>query len=138
MEGVFLHGFGDVGLEWPGDVCSDEQVASAEVAVCAELLLDTGKGGVLPQAGCNLSAVFDRKQAQVAVALLEHEVVCLPNLFWGGLEREPGVGEARFGEFGVSAVLVAAFLGLCCWDVGGDGGAPGRVVGRHDERSFSV
>ena len=138
MEGVFLPGFGDVGLEWPGDVFSDKRVASAKVGVCAELLLDTGKGGVLPQTSCDLSAVFDRKQAKVAVALLEYEVVCLPDLFRGGSEREPGICEARFGEFGVGAVVVAVFFGLCGLDVGGDGGAPGRVVGRHDERSFSV
>ena len=138
MEGVFLPGFGDVGLEKPGDVCSDERVASAEVGVHAELLLDTGEGGVLPQTGCDLSAVFIRKQAKVAVALLEHEVVCLPYLLRGGTKGEPGIGEARFGECGVGAVLVAVFLGLCSLDVGGDGGAPGGVVGRHDERNFSV
>ena len=85
-----------------------------------------------------MSAVLDRKQAKVAVALLEHEVVCLPYLFGGGLEGEPGVGEARFGEGGVGAVLVAVFLGLCLLDVGGDGGAPGGVDGRDGKQSFAV
>ena len=42
-------------------------IASAEVVVEAELLLDPGIGGVLPQAGCDLSAVLDRKQTEVAV-----------------------------------------------------------------------
>ena len=138
MEGVFLPGFGDVGLEWPRDEGSDEHVASAEAVVQTELLLDSGKGGVLPQACCYLSAVLDRKQAKIAVALLEHEVVCLPYLLRGGTEWEPGVSEARFGEGAVCAILVAVFLGLGLLDVGGDSGGPGGVVGRHDERSFSV
>ena len=63
MEGIFLPGFGDVGLEWHRDVGSVERVASAEVGVHAELLLNTREGGVLPQIGCDLSAVFDLKQA---------------------------------------------------------------------------
>ena len=104
----------------------------------AELLLDPGVGGVLPQAGCDLSAVFNRKQTEVAVALPEHEVVCLPYLFGRGTEWEPGIGEARFGEGAVSAVLVAVLCVLGLLDVGGDGGGPGGIVGRHDERSFSV
>ena len=49
----------------------------------AELLLNSGKGGVLPQIGCDLSAVLNCKQTKVAVALLEHEVVGLPDLFGG-------------------------------------------------------
>ena len=133
MEGVFVAGFGDVGLERPGDVCSDEGITSAKGLVCDELLLDMGKRGVLPQAGCNLSAVFNRKQAKVAVALQEHEGVCLPYLFWEGTEREPGIREPRLGEGGVCALLLAVFLGLCVAYVGGDGGAPGGVIGRHDE-----
>ena len=85
----------------------------------------------MPQAGCDLSAVFDRKQAKIAVALLEHELVCLPDLFGGGTEREPGIGEARFGEGGVGAAGAAIFFGLGGLDVGGNGGAPGRVGSRH-------
>ena len=131
MEGVLLPGFGDVGLERPRDVCSDEGVASAEVGVHAELSLDTREGGVLPQAGCDLPAVFNRKQTVVAVALLEHEVVRLPNLFGGGTEGKSGICEARFGEGGVGAVCVAVLFGLGGSEVGGDGGAPGGVVGRH-------
>ena len=127
-----------MGLEGPRDICSDERVAPAEAVVEAKLLLDPGVGGVLPQTGCDLPAVLDRKQTEVAVALLEHKVVCLPYLFGGGTEWEPGVGEARFGEGAVSTVLVAGFCGLGLLDVGGDGGGPGGVVGRHDERSFSV
>ena len=71
-----------------------------------------GIGGVLPQAGCYLSVVSDCKQTEVAVALLEHEVVSLPNLFGGGTEGKPGIGRARFGEGVVGAVLVDVFLGL--------------------------
>ena len=100
-----------------------------------------GKGGVLPQAGCDLSAVLDRKQAKIAVALLEYKVVCLPDLFGGGTEREPGIGEARFGEGGVGAACVAVFFGLGVLDVGGNGGAPGRVGSRRffgGKRSISV
>ena len=48
MEGVFLPGFGNVGLKRPRNLCSDKQVASAKVGVHAELLLDTRKGGVCP------------------------------------------------------------------------------------------
>ena len=114
-----------MGLKRPGDVGSDETVASAESSVCAELSLDTRKRGVLPQAGCNLSAVLNRKQAEVAVALLEHEVVCLPYLLGGGTEREPGIGEPWFGECGVFAIFLAVFLGLCVVHMGVDGGAPG-------------
>ena len=125
-----------MGLEGHRDVPSDERVASAEAEMLAELFLDPAKCEVLPQAGRNLSAVFNHKQTEVAVALLEHGVVCLPYLFGGGTEGEPGVGEARFGEGVLDSVFVAFFLGLGLLDVGGDGGAPGRVVGRHGERSF--
>ena len=97
----------------------------------AELLLDSGVGGVLPQTGCDLSAVLDRKQAKVAVALLEHEVVCLPNLFGGGSEGEPGVCEARFGDGGAGAILWAFIRGLCLGDLTGDCLAPGGCGGRH-------
>ena len=135
VEGILLPGLGDVGLERPRDVCNDERVASTEVGVHAELLLDMRKGGVLPQAGCDLSAVFDRKQVKVAVALLEHEVVCLPYLFRGGTEGKPGVGEARIGEGRIGAAGVAVSFGFGVLDVGGDGGAPGRIGGRHFGRS---
>ena len=115
MEGVFLPGFGDMVLERPRDVCSNKRVASVEVGFHAELSLVMMEGGVLPQAGCDLSAVFDCKQAKVAVALLEHEVVYLPDMFGGGTEREPGIGEARFGKGGVGAAGVAVFLALVVW-----------------------
>ena len=135
MEGVFLPGFGDVGLEGPIDIGCDEQVASAEVVALAALLLNTREGGVSPQRGGDLPAVFDYKQSEVAVALLEHEVVCLPDLFRGSTEGQPGIGEPWFGEGGICAILLAVFFGLGSLEVGGDSGAPGRVVGQ-DERSF--
>ena len=138
MEGVFLPEFGDVGREWPRDVCSDELVAFADGRVHAKLLLDSGERGVSPQAGCNLSAVLDCKQMQVAVALLEHEVVCLPDLFLGGSEGEPSIDKARLGEGGVGAVSVAVFFSLGVLDMGGYGSTPGGVVGHHDEWIFSV
>ena len=94
-------------------------------------MLDSGKCGVLPQTGCDLSAVFDRKQMEVAVAQLEHEVVCLPYLFWGGSEGEPGICKARFGEGGVSAVSWTFLRGLCLGDVSGDCLAQGGCSGRH-------
>ena len=118
-----------MGLEGPRDVCSDERVASAEVGVYAALLLDTREGGVLPPTGCNLSAVFNRKQAEIAVDLLEHEVVCHPDLFRGGMEGKSGICEARSGESGVGAVFGAVFFGLGSLEVDGNGGTPGRVVG---------
>ena len=122
-----------MGLERPGDVGSDEQVASAESAVCAQLLLYTSEGGVLPQAGCNFSVVLDHNQAKVAVALLEHKVVCLPDLLRGGTKVEPGVGEARLGECHIGTRFLAVFLGLRSSDVGGDGSGPGGSVVGHDE-----
>ena len=127
-----------MGLERPRDVCSDEQVASAECWVEGELLLNPGQGGVLSQVYGNRSAVLDREQSEVAVALLEHEVVGLHDLFRGGSEREPGIGKARFGEGGVSSHLLAIFLGLRILDVGGNGGAPGGGDGRDDERDILV
>ena len=138
MERIFLSGFGDVGLERPRDIASVERKTTVDVGVHAELLLDTVEGGVLPQAGCNLSAVLDRKQTEIAEALLEHAVVCLPYLLGGGSEGQPGVGEPRFGEFGVCGVFLAAHLSLGIGDVGADGGAPEGVVGSHDKRIFSV
>ena len=120
-----------MGGEGPRNVCSDKRIATAQVGVHAELLLDTRKGGVLPQVGCYSSAVFYRKQTEVAVALLEHEVVCLSDLFGGGTEGKSGICEARFGEGGIGAVGVAVFLGLGSFEVGGDGGGPGGVGGGH-------
>ena len=90
-----------------------------------------GEGGVVPQAGCNLSAVFDGKQTKVAVALQEHEVVCCPDLFGGDTEGEPGICEARFGEGSIGAVCVTVFFGLGGSEVGSDSSAPGGVVVRH-------
>lgn len=58
-----------------------------------------------------MSAVLDRKQTEVAVALLEHEVVGLPYLLRGAPEWESGIGEARFGEVGIGAAFVAFFFG---------------------------
>ena len=100
-----------------------------------------GEGGVLPEAGCDLSVVFDRKQPQVAVALLEHEVVCLPVLFWGGTKGKSGICEARFGEGGIGAFFVAVGLCLSGLEEGSNGGAPGCVGGVHfggGERSILV
>ena len=97
-----------------------------------------GEGGVFPQAGCNLSAAFSCKQAKVAVALLEHEVVCLPYLLEGGTKRDSGINEARFNECLVGIACLAVPFALCIFDVGGNERTPGRVVGRHDERCFSV
>ena len=102
-----------------------------EDSIHDKLLFDTREGGVLPQAGCDLSAVFDRKQEKVAEALLKQEVVCLQYLFGGGKEWVPGVCECTFSEFGVAAVGLAVVLGLGIGDVGADGGAPEVVVGSH-------
>ena len=98
-----------------------------EVGVHAQLSRDAGDGGVLPQAGCYLSVGFDHKQAKVAAAVLEHEVVYLPYHFGGGTEREPRVGEPRIGEFSLDTVPLAIFLGLGIGDVGVYGSALGGV-----------
>ena len=132
MEGIFLPGFRDMGLERSRDECSDERVTSAEDVVCTELFLNAGECGVVPQVSRDLSPVFDSEMAEVAVALLQHEVICLPDLFGGGSEEKPGICEARFAECGVDAVFVAVFLGLGFLDVGRDGGAPrAGSGGRH-------
>ena len=133
VEIVFLPRFGDVGLEWPRDIGSDERAASAESSVCVKLFLNSGKVGVFPQASCDLSAVFNRKQAKVAVALLKHEVVCLPYLLRGGMKRGPAVCEARFGACRVGIIFLAFFFGLGILDGGSDESVPGGVVGRPDE-----
>ena len=62
MEGVFLRGFGDVGLEWARDVGGDEGVAPRECPVGTELLLYPFVGGELAQALGDLPAVFDREE----------------------------------------------------------------------------
>ena len=122
VEGVLLLGFGDLGLERPGDVGSDERITSGETGVCAELLLHTFIRGVIPQAGCHLPAVLNRKQAKVAVSLLEHEVVSLPDLFRGGAEGEPCIGGARLEKGSLCCVYWMA--GLCSHKLG-EGGVPG-------------
>ena len=71
MEGVILQGFGDVVLEGPRDVGSDKRITSAEVGAHAEQFRNTRQGGVWPQRGSYLSAVFYRKQTEVVVALLD-------------------------------------------------------------------
>ena len=60
MEGLLLPGFGDVGLEWPGDVGGDEGVAAWECTMGTELLLNPFVGGELAQALGDLPAVFNR------------------------------------------------------------------------------
>ena len=120
------------------NVGSDKWVTSAEYSVCVELFFDAGKGGVFPQVVCYLSAVFESTQAKVAVALLEHEVVCLHYLLRGGTERRPGICEARFGKCNVGIIFLAVILGIGVLDMGGNEGAPGRVVCRQDKRGFSV
>ena len=138
MEGVFHPQFGDVDLEGPRDECGDEIVASAECGVEAKLFLNSGERGVMPQAGCNLSAVLDHNQMKVLETLLEYEVVCLPYLLQEGTEGEPSIGESRLSEGGVCAVLLAVFVGLGLLYVGGDGGAPGGSIGHHYKRIFLV
>ena len=77
----------------------------------------------MPQAGCYLSAVFNRKQAEVAVSLLEHEAVSLPNLFGGGLEVERLIGEAWLKKG--SLCFVGCLAGFCSHELreGGISGA---------------
>ena len=138
VQGVCLPRFGNVGLERPRNKRIDERVAYAEVSVYAELLLDALEAGVVSQAGCDLSAVFDRKQAMIAVALLEHEVFCLTYLFGGGTEGGPGICEASFVECRIGIVFLSVFFGLGVLDVCSNESVPGEVVGFHDGRCFSV
>ena len=120
MEGVFLPGFGDVGLERPRDVGGDEGVAAWEGPMGPKRLLDPCVGGELAQALGDLPAVFNREEPQVAVPLAQQEVVCLPYLLRGGSEGGKGVGKARAGEFPDNAVEVAILVA--------DGGHLGCVV----------
>lgn len=101
-------------------------------------MLILGERGVIPQAGCDLSVVFNCKQTKAALALLEHKVVCLSNLFGEGTEWEPDIGEDRFGEGGIGAMLLSILLRQHYFDVGADGRIPGGGVGRHDYQSFTA
>ena len=58
--------------KWRRDVCRDELIMAAEGWVFAELMLNAREGWVCAQALGDLSAVSDREEAQVAVAILEH------------------------------------------------------------------
>ena len=87
------------------------------------MLLNPFVGGELAQALGDLPAVLDREEPQVAIPLVEHEVVCLPDLFGGSSEGGEGVGEAGACEFPDDAVEVA-------W-VGLDGGHLGRMGVNH-------
>ena len=60
-------------------------------------------------------------------------MVCLPDLFRGGTEGEPGIGEARFGEGGICADFLDVFLGLGVLNVDADGGASRGGGELHDE-----
>ena len=61
--------------------------------------------------------------------MAQHEVVCLPYLFWGGSEGGEGVGKAMAGEFPDNAIEAAFMVA--------DGGHLGRmgidlsIPGRH-------
>ena len=131
MEGVFLPRFADVGPEWARDVAGDEGVATLECPVHTELLLYPFLGGELAQALGDFPAVFDREETQVAVPLAQHEVVCLPYLFWEGSDGGEGVGKARAGDFPENAIEVAFVVGdgshLGCMGVYLS--IPGRHVG---------
>ena len=119
MKGVFLAGFGDVGREWPRDICHDKAVMTGKGYMGSQLLLYPLVGGELAQALGDLPAVLDREEPQVAVLLAEHEVVCLPYLFGGGSEGGEGIGEAGVRDFADNAVEVAC--------VGSDFGHLGHV-----------
>ena len=110
MKGVFLPGFGDVGLEGARDVGGDKGVAPRECPMGTELLLNPFVGGELAQTLGDLPTVFNREEPQVAIPLAQHEVVCLPYLLGGGSEGGEGVGKARAGEFPDDAVEVAILV----------------------------
>ena len=84
----------------------------------AELVLNVGKGWVCAQALGDLSAVSDREEAQVAVAVLEHQVVGFPDLFGGSRKREDSVCESWLSESGDYAI---GFFDVCP-KLGGMGG----------------
>ena len=107
MEGILLPGFGNVGLERARDVGSDKGVAPRECSMGTKLLLYPFVGGELAQALGDLPAVLDREESQVTVPLTQHEVVCLPYLFWGGSEWGEGIGKAWSSEFPDNAMEVA-------------------------------
>ena len=121
VEGVFLPRFDDVGLERGRDVSGDEGVAACECPVGMELLLYPFVGGELAQALGDVPVVLDREESQVAVPLVQHEVVCLPYLFWGGSEGGEGIGEAGSSEFPDYAIEMAWVVveggHLCCMGV---------------------
>ena len=109
-----------MGHKWPRDIGSDKAVTSGEGLVGPQLLLNPFVGGEVAQALEDLPVVLDHEEPQVAIPLAEHEVVCLPDLFWRGSEGGEGVGVARASEFPNYAIKVA-------W-VGADGSHLGSVV----------
>lgn len=66
---------------------------AAKGGMCHELVESSIGHGVLD----NLSAVFDREEAEVAILRLKHEMVGLPDLAGGGLESGHSIGEAGRG-----------------------------------------
>ena len=118
MEWIFLALLGDVGREWPRDICCDETVMAGEGFVGLQLLFYPLVGGKLVQTLRDLSAVFNCEEPQVAVPLAQPLEVCLHYFFRGGSEGGEGVGEAWAREFPDDAVEVA-------W-AGSDGGHLGR------------
>ena len=74
----------------------------------------------------NLLSVFEAVEPQVAVAQLEHQVVSLPDLFGGGLDREPGICEAWLEEGCFRCI--AGWAGVCNPELG-EGGLPGASYG---------
>ena len=120
--------------ECHGDVCRNELIVAAEDWVFAELWLNARKGWVCTQALGDLLAVSDREKSQVAVAVLEHQVVGFSDLFVGSREREDSVCEFWFGEGGNYAI--GGFFDGCP-KLGGMGGelvefgTPGGLEGGH-------
>ena len=123
---VLLPRFGVLGLEGPRDECCDEVITSAEKGVHPQLLFELGILGVLAQTLDNLLEVFEAEEPQVAVALLEHQVVSLPDLFGGGSEWQPVISKARLGEG--SLCRIGRLAGLCSHELG-DGGIPRSLHG---------
>lgn len=98
IEGVLGLRFGNMCQEGSGYMGRDELVGTTESLVRGQLIQNPNGSLVFAKALGDLASVSYRKQAKVAIPVLEHEVVGLSNLLRGRRKRGD-VCEARIHLF---------------------------------------